>query len=35
MTTRGGTPEEFDAYIKSEIVKWSDVIEKANVQPLD
>jgi tripartite-type tricarboxylate transporter receptor subunit TctC len=35
MTTRSATPEEFDAYIKSEIVKWSDVIKEANVQPLD
>ncbi len=35
MTVRSGTPEEFDAYIKSEIVKWSGVIKEANVQPLD
>jgi tripartite-type tricarboxylate transporter receptor subunit TctC len=35
MTVRSGTPEEFDAYIKSEVVKWSDVIKEANVQPLD
>ena len=35
MTTRSATPEEFDAYIKSEIVKWSDVIKEASVQPLD
>jgi len=35
MTTRSVTPEEFDAYIKSEIVKWSGVIKEANVQPLD
>jgi len=35
MTTRSVTPEEFDAYIKSEIGKWSGVIKEANVQPLD
>jgi tripartite-type tricarboxylate transporter receptor subunit TctC len=35
MTTRSSTPEEFDAYIKSEIAKWSKVIQDANVQALD
>src|SRR3984885_15250532 len=35
MAIRSVTPEEFDAYIKSEIVKWSGVIKEANVQPLD
>jgi tripartite-type tricarboxylate transporter receptor subunit TctC len=35
MTTRSSSPEEFDAYIKSEIVKWTNVIKEANVQTLD
>ena len=35
MTNGGSSPEAFDAYIKSEIVKWSGVIKEANVQPLD
>jgi tripartite-type tricarboxylate transporter receptor subunit TctC len=35
MVTRSSSPEEFDAYIKSEIVKWSKVIKDANVQALD
>jgi tripartite-type tricarboxylate transporter receptor subunit TctC len=28
----GGTPEEFGAYIKSEIERWGRVIKAANVQ---
>src|SRR5271169_2554358 len=35
MTTRSSSPEELDAYIKSEIVKWAKVIKDANVQALD
>jgi tripartite-type tricarboxylate transporter receptor subunit TctC len=35
MTIRSDTPEEFDAYIKAEIVKWSKVIKDGNVQALD
>jgi tripartite-type tricarboxylate transporter receptor subunit TctC len=35
MTTRSSSPDELDAYIKSEIVKWSNVIKEANVQALD
>jgi tripartite-type tricarboxylate transporter receptor subunit TctC len=35
MTTLTSTPEELDAYIKSEVVKWSNVIKEANVQALD
>ena len=38
MTNSGAgstTPEELDAYIKSEIAKWSKVIEDANIQPMD
>jgi tripartite-type tricarboxylate transporter receptor subunit TctC len=35
MTTRSSSPEELDAYIKSEIAKWSKVIADANVQALD
>jgi tripartite-type tricarboxylate transporter receptor subunit TctC len=35
MTTGSSSPEEFDAYIRAEIVKWSTVIKEANVQALD
>jgi tripartite-type tricarboxylate transporter receptor subunit TctC len=35
MTTRSSSPEELNAYIKSEIAKWSKVIADANVQALD
>jgi tripartite-type tricarboxylate transporter receptor subunit TctC len=31
----GTTPEQLDAYIKSEIAKWSKVIKDANIQPMD
>jgi tripartite-type tricarboxylate transporter receptor subunit TctC len=31
----GTTPGELDAYIKSEIAKWSKVIADANIQPMD
>ena len=29
----GGTPEEFSAYVRSEIVKWARVIDAAGVKP--
>jgi len=29
----GGTPEEFGAYIKSEIAKWGKVIRTAGIKP--
>ncbi len=35
MTTATSSPEELDAYIRSEIAKWSQVIKEANVQPMD
>ncbi len=35
MTNGGSSPEELDAYIKSEIAKWSKVIKDANIQPMD
>jgi tripartite-type tricarboxylate transporter receptor subunit TctC len=35
MVTRTSSPAEFDAYIKAEVAKWSDVIREANVQALD
>ncbi len=35
MTNGGSSPEELDAYIKSEMVKWSKVIADANIQPMD
>jgi tripartite-type tricarboxylate transporter receptor subunit TctC len=35
MSNGSSTPEEFDAYIKSEIAKWSRVIKDANIQPAD
>ena len=28
----GGTPEQFGAYIKSEIAKWAKVIKAAKVE---
>ena len=28
-------PSELDAYIKSEIAKWSKVIDDAHIQPMD
>jgi tripartite-type tricarboxylate transporter receptor subunit TctC len=31
----GHTPEDLDAYIKSEVAKWSKVIKDANIQPMD
>jgi tripartite-type tricarboxylate transporter receptor subunit TctC len=35
MVVRSDTPEEFDAYIRAEIAKWSKVIKDANVEALD
>jgi tripartite-type tricarboxylate transporter receptor subunit TctC len=35
MTNGGSTPEQLDAYIKSESIKWSKVIEDAKIQPMD
>jgi tripartite-type tricarboxylate transporter receptor subunit TctC len=35
MSNGSSTREEFDAYIKSEIAKWSQVIKDANIQPAD
>ena len=35
MTTGTSSPEELDAYIKSEIAKWAHVIKDANIQPMD
>jgi tripartite-type tricarboxylate transporter receptor subunit TctC len=31
----GHTPEDLDAYIKSEVAKWSKVIKEAAIQPMD
>jgi tripartite-type tricarboxylate transporter receptor subunit TctC len=31
----GTTPDEVDAYIRSEVVKWAKVIKDANIQPMD
>jgi len=31
----GTTPEQLDAYMKSEITKWAKVIADANIQPMD
>ena len=31
----GTTPDELDAYIKSEIARWAKVIEDAGIQPMD
>jgi tripartite-type tricarboxylate transporter receptor subunit TctC len=35
MTGGGSSPEQLDAYIKSEIDKWSKVIDDAHIQPMD
>jgi tripartite-type tricarboxylate transporter receptor subunit TctC len=35
MTTGSSSPDELDAYIKSETAKWSQVITDANIQALD
>jgi tripartite-type tricarboxylate transporter receptor subunit TctC len=35
MTNGSSSPDELDAYIKSEIAKWSQVIADANIQALD
>jgi tripartite-type tricarboxylate transporter receptor subunit TctC len=35
MTARTSSPQELDAYIKSEVAKWAEVIKEANVQALD
>jgi len=35
MTNGSSSPEQLDAYIKSEIAKWSQVIKDANIQPQD
>ncbi|MGZ5154754.1 MAG: tripartite tricarboxylate transporter substrate binding protein, partial [Burkholderiales bacterium] len=32
MEPVGNTPEEFDAYIKSEIAKWSKVVKQAGIK---
>jgi len=31
----GTTPDQVDAYIRSEVVKWAKVIKDANIQPMD
>lgn len=33
FTAAGGTPDELDARIKSETVKWKKVIEAAGLKP--
>jgi tripartite-type tricarboxylate transporter receptor subunit TctC len=33
MSNTSSSPQEFDAYIKSEIAKWAKVIEEAHIQP--
>jgi len=35
MTTGSSSPEQLDAYIKAEIVKWAKVIRDANIRALD
>jgi tripartite-type tricarboxylate transporter receptor subunit TctC len=36
ITGAGGhSPDDLDAYIKSEIAKWSKVIDDAHIQPMD
>ena len=31
--TAGNTPEEFDAYIRAELAKWSKVVKQAGIKP--
>jgi tripartite-type tricarboxylate transporter receptor subunit TctC len=31
----GTTPDQLDAYMKSEVAKWAKVIKDANIQPMD
>jgi tripartite-type tricarboxylate transporter receptor subunit TctC len=35
MTVDSGTPEALDGYIKSEIAKWSNVIQQADIRPAE
>lgn len=28
----GGTPEQFDAFIRSEATRWADVVHKAGIK---
>ena len=35
MTIDSGTPEALDGYIKSEIAKWSNVIQEADIRPAE
>jgi tripartite-type tricarboxylate transporter receptor subunit TctC len=35
MTIDSGTPEALDGYIKSEIAKWSNVIQQADIRPAE
>jgi tripartite-type tricarboxylate transporter receptor subunit TctC len=34
MEMRGGTPDELAARLKSDIAKWSDLVEKAKIPKL-
>jgi tripartite-type tricarboxylate transporter receptor subunit TctC len=29
----GGTPQQFDAFIKSELQRWPEVVRKAGIKP--
>jgi tripartite-type tricarboxylate transporter receptor subunit TctC len=29
----GGTPQQFDAFIKSELKRWPEVVKAAGIQP--
>jgi tripartite-type tricarboxylate transporter receptor subunit TctC len=35
MTIDAGSPEALDGYIKSEIAKWSNVIQQADIRPME
>jgi tripartite-type tricarboxylate transporter receptor subunit TctC len=35
MEMRGSTPEQLTARLKSDIAKWTDVVEKAHIQKMD
>jgi tripartite-type tricarboxylate transporter receptor subunit TctC len=32
LEPRGGTPEEFAAFVRKEVAKWTDVAKRANVR---
>jgi tripartite-type tricarboxylate transporter receptor subunit TctC len=33
MTTIASTPEQFDAFVQSEMKRWAKVVAEADIQP--